>query len=188
MFGMFRAGGKFNKYVKRTFKNIPTNNMYSGIKKIYFYFCYYLQTVLFQMINNECVPEKVCFLCIKQLEEINLFIEKCKVNYSLLIQLLCMKPEGNDDKENNYNNDNEGSHEDSSHEVSEKSQFQCGKCDETFCLKKQLSLHMKAHSETRPYRCVTCGLTFRYKQNFLQHNLLHTNITLYKCHICGKGK
>lgn len=118
----------------------------------------------------------------KQLDEIGIFIQKCKINYSFLLQNLKIKHVFTDDKDEDQNDSEENFHD------LEKPQFQCAKCDKTFYLKKHLLFHIKGHSETRPYKCLNCSLCFKYKQNLLQHKLLHSTHNLYKCHICGKGK
>lgn len=149
---------------------------------------YFINRDLFQITAYEQFPEKVCAVCVKQLEEIRSFIDKCKANHSLLLHLINVKSETADQKENNYCEETEVNSDNERYtKVIKKVQFQCAKCNKSFQLKKHLLVHIKGHSEVRPYNCVECNLCFKYKQNLLQHRLLHSNFNLYKCHICGKG-
>lgn len=145
---------------------------------------------IFQVIGSEWFPEKVCLSCVKQLQEIGIFMEKCKTSYSLFLKCMGMKHQNVAEKGHENSNDSEGFHYDIEpiEKVIEEPHFQCAKCTKIFSHKKHLKLHIKGHLKMQPYSCPDCNLSFKYKQNILQHRVLHNNPTLYKCHICAQSK
>lgn len=65
--------------------------------------------------------------------------------------------------------------------------FHCANCGKGYCTKRELVVHIKTHSETKPFTCSLCSMTFKFRQSLQRHRLIHSAIRAYNCDICGKG-
>lgn len=140
------------------------------------------------MTMNGKYPEKICDVCVKKLNEIWIFIEKCRANQSLLEVLedsVDIKSENIDQRE--YDDFDECHEFKLENETMKDDKFLCAKCSKSFATKRHLLTHIKRHSEVKPYNCLQCGLGFMYKQNLLQHKVLNKCVRSYECYVCKKG-
>lgn len=65
--------------------------------------------------------------------------------------------------------------------------FHCANCGKGYCTKRELVVHIRTHSETKPFTCSLCSMTFKFRQSLQRHRLIHSTVRAYNCDICGKG-
>ncbi|KAJ8956500.1 hypothetical protein NQ318_019218 [Aromia moschata] len=190
------------------FPNTFLSSMSPELLKLY-------KTVTIDKIEDEDakLPKNICKDCQRELECVGFFVEKCRVNYLILKTILEQEKKGrssplrdipdfvsmeeitlgnvenNNDSLSDSNNDSnkdtnklEGIEENKAR----LKKFHCANCSKGFYTKKELVVHIKIHSETRPFACSECDMKFKFRQSLQRHRLRHSCIRPHKCDICGK--
>ncbi|XP_072390151.1 uncharacterized protein [Diabrotica undecimpunctata] len=68
-----------------------------------------------------------------------------------------------------------------------KKTVKCPYCVAVFCVKTQLAVHLRSHTEEeQPYKCAECSRSFNHKGNLAKHSRTHTGYRPCVCKICLK--
>uniref|UniRef100_A0A7E4UT87 Protein krueppel n=1 Tax=Panagrellus redivivus TaxID=6233 RepID=A0A7E4UT87_PANRE len=73
------------------------------------------------------------------------------------------------------------------HTHRDKPQYECEFCQRVFCIKRELSTHLRIHSGEQPHKCDQCGKEFGTRQLLKKHNMWHTGERSHVCKICNKS-
>jgi DNA-directed RNA polymerase subunit RPC12/RpoP len=73
------------------------------------------------------------------------------------------------------------------HTHRDKPQYECEHCQAVFCVKRELSTHLRIHSGEQPHKCDICGKEFGTRQLLKKHNMWHSGERSHVCQTCGKA-
>lgn len=73
------------------------------------------------------------------------------------------------------------------HTHRDKPQYECEHCQAVFCVKRELSTHLRIHSGEQPHKCDICGKEFGTRQLLKKHNMWHSGERSHVCPTCGKA-
>lgn len=66
-------------------------------------------------------------------------------------------------------------------------QFTCSICQQAFCERSSLYVHMKQHGDEKPFLCSACQKAFTKKYCLVVHQRLHTGEKPYACKFCPES-
>jgi hypothetical protein len=73
------------------------------------------------------------------------------------------------------------------HTHRDKPQYECEHCQAVFCVKRELSTHLRIHSGEQPHKCDICAKEFGTRQLLKKHNMWHSGERSHVCPTCGKA-
>ncbi|CAH1173539.1 unnamed protein product [Phaedon cochleariae] len=153
--------------------------------------------------KDDELPQNVCQKCVKQLEEIGAFIEKCKDHHSLLLLALQRKsevfiladiPDDSCVSENEFDfsiqsiktEDNSTDITNATDPIQDSTKLTCAECGSKFSHKKYLLRHITWHCKALKYSCGLCSLKCKSEKALQRHSAIHGVSKIFTCYICSE--